>query len=79
MNNEKINEQLIRLAFSKNIRIHISLKDGTWRNGFVKEILGDTFELEDRENGIEPFFYIQLMNVEPFTEVREKGVEDGRD
>ena len=69
MNNEIINEQLIRLAFSKGIKIHISLKDGTWRNGFVKEVLGDVFELEDKENGVEPFFYIQLVSVEPFNEV----------
>jgi len=49
------NEQLVRLAFSKGIKIHITLKDGTWRNGTVKEVLGDVFELEDREN-IRTFF-----------------------
>jgi len=68
MNNEKINEQLIRLAFSKGIKIHITLQDGTWRNGMVQSVEGDVFDLEDKENGVEAFFYMQLKNVEPFTE-----------
>ena len=63
------NEQLIRLAFSKGIKIHITLKDGTWRNGFVRDVQGDVFDLEDKENGVEAFFYIQLDKVEPYLEV----------
>lgn len=69
MKYEKMNEELIRLAFSKGIKIHITLEDGTWRNGFVIEVFGDVFDLEDKENGIEAFFYIQLKNVEPYLEV----------
>lgn len=72
MNNEIINnEQLVKLAFSKQIKIHIILKDKTWRNGFVKEVLNDFFMFEDFENGIEPFFYIQLERVEPFMEEKK--------
>ena len=62
------NEQLVRLAFSKGIKIHITLNDGSWRNGMVQEVTADFFMLEDKENGLEPFFYIQLNNVEPFME-----------
>lgn len=69
MNNEIIsNEQLVRLACSKQIKVHLILKDKTWRNGFVKEVLGDVFMFEDIENGIEPFFYIQVGDVQPFME-----------
>ena len=67
-----LNEQLIRLAFSKGIKIHITLNDETWRNGMVQEVSADFFMLEDKENGIEPFFYIQLKNVEPFREEKNE-------
>lgn len=64
--NEHMNKELISEAFSKKLQIHISLKDGTWRNGFVKKIYADFFEFQDTENPIEVFFYIQLRKVEPF-------------
>jgi len=68
MKHEILNEQLIRLAFSKRMQIHIILNDGTWRNGFVTKVFSDFFDFKDHKNDVEPFFYIQLKNVEPFTE-----------
>jgi len=71
MNDEVINnEELIRLAFSKQIKIHLILKDGTWRNGFVTETFSDFFHFKDKENDEEPFFYIQVADVQPFTKPR---------
>jgi hypothetical protein len=63
------NEQLIRLAHSKKIKIHLSLKDRTWRNGYVVNVYPDFFEFQDVINSEETFFYLQLLNVEPFREV----------
>lgn len=60
------NIEKIRKSFSNKIKIHLSLKDKTWRNGFVKEVLGDVFSFEDLENGLESFFYLEVYNVEPF-------------
>jgi len=70
-NENMIDEQLIRLAYSKNIKIHITLNNNSWRNGFVKKLDNNFFIFEDLENGEEPFFYAQLTNVEPFTEVEK--------
>jgi hypothetical protein len=67
-----VGQELIKLSFNKKIKIHIILKDKTWRNGFVTKILPDFFMFEDMEDGEEPFFYIQLYNVEPFMERGEK-------
>lgn len=74
MNDETINnEQLVRLAFSKQIKVHLILKNGSWRNGFVTEIFPDSFKFKDTENDEEPFFYIQLIDVQPFTEPKGVG------
>ena len=73
MRNESINnEQLIKLAYSKQIKIHLILKDGTWRNGFITNLKADFFYFKDTENDEEPFFYIQVFDVQPFT--KPKGV-----
>lgn len=72
MNDETINnEQLVRLAFSKQIKVHLTLKDGSWRNGFVTQTSADFFHFKDTKNDEEPFFYIQLVDVQPFTEPKE--------
>ena len=74
MRDENINnEQLIRLAFSKQIKIHLIIKDGTWRNGFVTNLTPDFFNFKDDENDEEPFFYIQVADVQPFTKPKEVG------
>ena len=74
MRDESINnEQLIRLTYSKQIKVHLILKDGTWRNGFVTNPEEDFFYFKDTENDEEPFFYIQVADVQPFTKPR--GVE----
>lgn len=74
MRDENINnEQLIRLAYSRQIKVHLILKDGTWRNGFVMQVTADFFNFKDAENDEEPFFYIQVADVQPFT--KPKGVE----
>lgn len=74
MNDETINnEQLVRLVFSKQIKIHLILKDGTWRNGFVTETFVDFFHFKDTKNDEEPFFYIQVSDVQPFIEPKGVG------
>ena len=77
MNNENTtsNEEKIRLAYSKNLKVHLVLKkDRSWRNGIVTELSNDFFLFEDEENGEEPFFFIELFDVRPFVKggVREK-------
>lgn len=70
MNNEemKLNEEKISEAFNKNIKLHIVLRNNSWRNGFVKEITPSYFIFNDFENGPEPIFFLEVYKVEPFTE-----------
>ena len=55
------NNELLLLAHKKQIKIHLILKDTSWRNGFVKELSGDFFMFEDPVNGLEPIFYLQVI------------------
>jgi len=67
MNDEKkLHEQILLLSFEKQVKIHIALKDGTWRNGFVKGIRADFFLFEDKENGVEPIFFLELKKIDPY-------------
>ena len=70
--NKTINEKLIQTAYSKQIKLHLILTNGTWRNGFVVKTYADFFEFKDTENPLEVFFYIQIKKVEPFTEPKGK-------
>lgn len=71
------NEELINLAYSKQIKIHLVLKNGSWRNGYVTKTYPDFFYFQDYRNEEETFFYIQIKNVEPFIEPGKKGGDDG--
>ena len=75
-NNEemKLNEEKIREAYKNSTKIHITLKDKTWRNGYVKEIRPDFFIFSDDVNGNEPIFFLELKKVEPY--VDDKGVKN---
>ncbi len=73
MKNEdmKINEEKINKAFNSNLKIHIDLRDGSWRNGYIKEISADFFMFEDMVNGEEPIFFLELKKVEPYLNKKE--------
>jgi hypothetical protein len=81
MNNEKLNEvlneQLIKTAFSKTIKVHLKLRDGTFRNGFVTKLSPDFFLFSDDKRKLESFFYLQVRGVDPFTE-SDKEVNYGK-
>ena len=66
--NRKLNEEKIYEAFSKGIKLHLILRDNSWRNGFVREISADFFIFDDRENGKEPIFFLELVKAEPYME-----------
>ena len=68
----KINEEKIFSAFKNYTKIHLTLKDKTFRNGYVKELGGDFFIFQDDVNGDEPIFFLELRNVEPCMKEAEK-------
>ena len=77
MNNEttNINEEKISRARFSELKVHLTLRDGSYRNGFVKNIYDDYFLFYDDVNGNEPIFFLELRNVEPYT---KKEKEDGK-
>lgn len=67
--NTNNNEEIILLAFQKQIKLHIVLTSGIWKNGFVvQEPNADFFLFKDMVRGEEPIFFLQLKKVEPYTE-----------
>ena len=64
----KTNEEKILLSFQKAIKLHLLLKNGDWRNGYVKELSSDFFVFTDDVNGSEPIFFMELKKVEPYLE-----------
>lgn len=69
MNNEIITRKLIETAYSKQIKVHLNLTDGSWRNGYVKEVKPEFFMFVDRVNNEEPIFFLELKDVSPYLEV----------
>jgi len=68
MNTKNENEDKILISLKNNLKVHIILKDNSWRNGYVIETSPDFFMFEDKENGIEPIFFLDLEKVEPYSE-----------
>jgi len=79
--NEEKNERKIFLAWKNNIKLHITLSDNSWRNGYVFDMSADFFFFEDKVNGREPIFFLDLKRVEPYNEQdkEERREEDGQE
>ena len=66
----KINEEKIYSAYKSKIKLHLTLRDKTFRNGFVEEIKADYFLFKDDINGSEAIFFLELWNIEPAKEAK---------
>ena len=74
MNKNENNEKRIKESYENNSIIHITLTNGTWRNGKVVLISERYFVFKDRENPQEEaFFFYELVKVEPFIKKEEVG------
>lgn len=68
--NERIT-RTIELYFSKRIFTHLSLADGKFYNGYIKEISNAGWiTFEDRKAGEFPIWIIDIKEIAPY-EVRE--------
>lgn len=64
-----------RVFFEKKIPIHISLKNGSFYNGYISELpTHEFFFIYDRETGKQLIFYIEL--VKPIVEFNNKKTEE---
>ena len=73
MKNEinEINEAIIKTSQKNSTKIHLVLKDGSWRNGIVISANDSFFTFSDKINGNEDLFYIQVKSVSPYREVEK--------
>ena len=71
--NEEMNlkEAKINSALKNSTKLHLNLKDRTFRNGYVIKLGADFFLFHDDVNGNEPIFFLELYNVEPVMEGKE--------
>jgi len=77
MNKNETNEIRMKEAHENNSIIHITLIDGTWRNGVIISISKNYFVFQDRENKFEEaFFFHELKNVKPYL---KRGGDCGND
>jgi len=67
MKEMNINEKL-EYAFTNSIRVHLKLTDGSWRNGLIKEIGNEFIIFDDKVNGKESLFLMEVFDVKPFME-----------
>jgi len=74
MNHEQMNYERAKVFFDKQIRVHISKKDGIYYNGLITEIDQKSFFINDKEDGRQLIFFEELAKpIQEFTEVKNNG------
>lgn len=61
-----------KVFLDKEIPVHITRKDGSWANGFIKEISSNFIILEEFKQGSIVIFLSEIDKVDSFTrEIKE--------
>jgi hypothetical protein len=59
--------------FDNQIKVHITFKDESWKNGLITEITSaDFFMLKEVFEGDQPIFFLQIKDIAPYI---QRGVE----
>jgi len=61
----EIKEEL-QESFKLKQKIHLKLKDGSWRNGKVIRIENNYFVFKDFKNKEEGFFFLEIIKISPY-------------
>ena len=78
MINEKTQkEEAVIFCFKNHLKTHLTLKDGSFRNGFIQEIRAGFFMFYDIVNGLEPIFFLELRKIKPYIN-KTSEEKDGR-
>lgn len=56
----------LKTALDSNIKVHISLVDNTWRNGYVVELFQDFMIFQDEVNTEESIFLLEIIKISPY-------------
>ena len=53
--------------FDNQIKVHITFKDDSWKNGAIIEMTSaDFFMFSDVYEGDQPIFYLQIKEIAPY-------------
>jgi len=66
--NDEVNEELIRKAYTNSTKLHLSLKDRNFRNGYVKSCEESFFDFVDDILGEISIYFLKVYNVSPCKE-----------
>ena len=64
----EIKEEL-QESFKLKQKIHLKLKDGSWRNGKVIRIENNYFVFKDFKNKEEGFFFLEIIKISPYIQL----------
>ncbi|MFA6327641.1 MAG: hypothetical protein WCX15_02050 [Bacilli bacterium] len=67
----EIKEEL-QESFKLKQKIHLKLKDGSWRNGKVIRIENNYFVFKDFKNKEEGFFFLEIIKISPYIDLEKK-------
>ena len=70
-NEQELKSKKANYYLEEQKAVHIILENGRFFNGVIKSVGTDFLLIDDRKLGETCVFFIELKNIEPFTEVRE--------
>ena len=59
-------KQKVNIFYKNMTLVHISLKNGFWKRGYITELSADFFMLDETLEGLQPIFFQELKNIEPW-------------
>lgn len=59
-------KEKVSYFFKGKVLVHISLNNGYWKRGYVTEISDLFFMLDETLEGLQPIFFQELKNIEPW-------------
>ena len=62
----RLNEEKILFSFENKLKVHITLKNKSWRNGIVKSMHAGYFLFHDEVNGEEAIFFLEVKKICPY-------------
>jgi len=70
MSNETTDElikQKVDFYYKNSKAVHINLKKGSWKNGYIKEVSADFFMLDEFLEGLKPVFFLEIKDIDVYT------------
>ncbi len=62
MTDENMNHERAKVFCEKEIKVHVSKKEGIWFNGIIIEVKPDFFFIIDQEDGRQLIFFKELKS-----------------